>query len=154
MKSEVIAEKSKQKSSEVSADDNCHDTSERNIFFKNNPRPEQFPLTRTGFNYRPSSAAQAFSAPRNCSHTRQCIVRQPFPPPLPALTPLVNMSSLYHTRIISGDLDWGSTCSYCYRIDYEKYGCESCVWIKCFGELHGFPDINPYHYRKYQDGNV
>ena len=105
VKNEVIAGKSEQKSPKVSAYDDCHDTSNRDIFVKNNPKPEQFPLTRTGFTYRPSSAAQAFSIPRNCncSRARQCIIRQPFPPPLPALTPLVNMSSLYHTRILSGE---------------------------------------------------
>ena len=151
MQNAQIDEKSDQTLPEISAsdDDDCVDS--RNV--ENDPKPEQFPLTRTGFNYRPSSAAQAFSPPRNCSHTKQCILRQPFPPPLPALTPLVNMSSLYHTRILSGDLDWGSTCSYCFRIDYERYGCESCVWIKCFGDLHGYPDSNPYHYKKYLEEN-
>ena len=137
--------------SEIVAFDKCVDSND--LFSKNSPKPEDFPLTRNGFNFRPSFAAQAFSRTRNCSHSQQCIIRQPFPPPLPALMPLVNMSPLYHNRILSGDLDWGSTCSYCFRIDYEKYGCESCVWIKCYGELHGFPDLNPYHYRKYIDGN-
>ena len=151
MKHEIVEKKSEQKQSGMLASDKCYETSV--ISDKNGPKPEQFPLTRTGFNYRPSSAAQVFSSPRNCNHIQQCIVRQPFPPPLPAMTPLVNMSSMYHTRILSGDLDWGSTCSYCFRIDYERYGCESCVWIKCFGDLHGFPDLNPYHYRKYLDGD-
>ena len=129
----------------------CDDDSE--VLMINNCKPEEFPLTRTGFNFRPSSTAQAFTPHRICSHTKQCVIRQPYPPPIPTLTPLVNMSSLYHTRMLSGDLDWGSTCSYCYRIDYEKYGCESCVWMKCFGELHGYPDLNPYNFRKYLDGN-
>ena len=147
IQNEMIEEMSEQKMPKMLACENSEDIST----IKNTPKPEQFPLTRNGFNYRPSSAAQAFSFPRNCNHEKQCVLRQPFPPPLPALTPLVNMSSLYHTRILSGDLDWGSTCSYCFRIEYEKYGCESCVWIKCFGDLHGFPDLNPYHYRKHLD---
>ena len=63
--------------------------------------------------------------------------------------PLVNMSSMYHKKIMAGQLDWGSTCAYCMRIDYEKYGCDSCVWIKCFGDLHGFPDLDPYYYKKF-----
>ena len=147
MQNEIIEEVSEQEMPKKLDCENCEDIS--NI--KNGPKPEQFPLTRTGFNYRPSSAAQPISLSINCNHKKQCILRQPFPPPLPALTPLVNMSSLYHTRILSGDLDWGSTCSYCFRIEYEKYGCESCVWIKCFGDLHGFPDLNPYHYRKHLD---
>ena len=65
--------------------DKCDDTSE--MFIDNSPKPEEFPLTRTGFNYRPTSAAQAFSAPRNCSHIEQCIIRQPFPPPCPPSPP-------------------------------------------------------------------
>jgi hypothetical protein len=64
--------------------------------------------------------------------------------------PLVNLYSLYHLKTMAGELDWGSTCGYCMRIEYEKYGCESCVWIKCYGELHGYPDLDPYYYKKYQ----
>ena len=93
--------------------------------------------------------AKLCSQSENILNDQQDIIRQPFPPPLPALTPLVNHSSEYHLKTMSGDLDWGSTCSYCMRIDYEKYGCESCVWMKCFGSLHGFPDEDPYDYRKY-----
>ena len=107
------------------------------------------PFTPRGFNSRPTLAAQAFLSSNNCSHTKQCIIRQPFPPPIPALTPLVNMYSLYHMKTLAGELDWGSTCAYCMRIDYEKYGCESCVWIKCFGDLHGYPDLDPYDFKKY-----
>ena len=88
--------------------------------------------TPKGFNSRPTLAAQSILSSSNCSHPKQCIIRQPFPPPIPALTPLVNMYSLYHMKVLAGELDWGSTCAYCMRIDYEKYGCESCVWIKCF----------------------
>ena len=97
------------------------------------------PFTRKGFNrshavINPSNSSSASS---DCSHPQQCIVRQPFTPPLPTLTPLVNEYSFYHLKTMAGELDWGRTCGYCMRIEYEKYGCESCVWINCFGELHG-----------------
>ena len=62
---------------------------------------------------------------------------------------MVSLSSQYHQKTMARELDWGSTCSYCYRIDYEKYGCDSCVWIKCFGERHVYPDVNPYDYKKH-----
>ena len=97
------------------------------------------PFSRKGFNNRPTSTLLNTSSSSNCLHDRQ-----PFPPPLPALTPLVNKYSMYHSK-----LDWGSTCWYCMRIEYEKYGCESCVWIKCFGELHGYPDVAPHDYKDF-----
>ena len=107
------------------------------------------PVTPKGFNTRPSNSSQHTSSTSVCSHTPQCILRQPFPSPLPALTPLVNEYSLYHKKTMAGELDWGSTCWYCMRIDYEKYGCDSCVWIKCFRELNGYPDVNPYDYKEH-----
>ena len=116
-------------------------TSERLIIKPN-------PITPKGFDHQHSTKQQSPST-EACSHNNQCIIRQPFPPPLPAVMPLVNMSSMYHKKIMAGQLDWGSTCAYCMRIDYEKYGCDSCVWIKCFGDLHGFPDLDPYYYKKF-----
>ena len=108
------------------------------------------PFTRKGFDTRSTfSRSNTSSSSSSCSHTPQCIIRQPFPPPLPALTPLVNEYSLYHEKTMAGELGWGSTCWYCMRIEYEKYGCDSCVWIKCFGELHGYPDIAPHDYKDY-----
>ena len=108
------------------------------------------PFTRKGFDTRPTATTlKTSSSSSNCSHSQQCIIRQPFPPPLPTLTPLENEYSLYHKKIMAGELDWGSTCWYCMRIEYEKYGCDSCVWIKCFGELHGYPDVAPHDYRKH-----
>ena len=108
------------------------------------------PITPRGFDIRPTSTtSKSSSSSSNCSHTQQCIIRQPFPPPLPALTPLVNEYSLYHSKTMAGELDYGSTCWYCMRIEYEKYGCDSCVWIKCFGELHGYPDIAPHDFKKH-----
>ena len=112
------------------------------------------PITSKGFCPRdspspPSSSKASSDAPAPCKHTPQCTARQPLPPPVPSMIPLVNYHSLYHQKMHAGELDWGSTCSYCMRIDYERYGCDSCVWIKCFGELHGYPDVNPYDFKKY-----
>ena len=109
------------------------------------------PFTRRGFNrsHQTINPSNFSSASANCSHNQQCIMRQPFTPPLPALTPLINEYSLYHLKTMAGELDWGRTCGYCMRTEYEKYGCESCIWIKCYGELHGYPDIDPYDYEKH-----
>jgi hypothetical protein len=107
------------------------------------------PFTPKGFTNRPSNPTNPSLASSKCSHVQQCIIQEPFPPPLPAMIPIVNMYSLYHIKAMAGELDWGSTCSYCMRIEYEKYGCESCVWIKCYGELHGYPDVDPYDFKKY-----
>ena len=107
-------------------------------------------VTRKGFNHHPTSiASKNSSSDLNCLHNQQCIIRQPFPPPLPSLTPIVNEYSLYHVKIMAGELDWGSTCWYCMRIDCDNYFCKSCVWIKHFGELHGYPDINPSVYKEH-----
>ena len=65
------------------------------------------PYTRKGFSNRPSSTLQiTSSSSSNCLHSQQCIIRQPFPPPLPALTPLVNEYSLYHSKTMAGELDY------------------------------------------------
>ena len=140
--------------------DDCQDkdiswTSDENLADSSTTEPNlslasEIPITPRGFNFRPILAAKYFPQTLNCSHPEQCIIRQPFPPPLPAaLTPIVNLHSMYHLKTITGDLDWGSTCSYCMRIEYERYGCESCVWMKTFGNLHGYPDIDPYDFRNY-----
>ena len=122
------------------SDENQADTSTEE-HFSTEPNPFlalETPFTPRGFNFRPVLAAKPFSQTLNCSHPEQCIIRQPFPPPLPAaLTPIVNLYSMYHVKTTAGDLDWGSTCSYCMRIEYERYGCESCVWMKTFSSLHG-----------------
>ena len=41
----------------------CEDDSEALVI--KNCKPEEFPLTRTGFNFRPSSTAQAFTPHRS-----------------------------------------------------------------------------------------
>ena len=107
------------------------------------------PFTPIGFGELREQIHHKSPDVRVCMHETQCVARQPFSPPLPAMIPLVNQNSDYHVKIQSGSLDWGSTCSYCMRIDYERYGCNSCVWLKTFGELHGFPDIDPCDFNKY-----
>jgi hypothetical protein len=37
----------------------------------------------------------------------------------------------------------------CYSIDNKNYGCENCVWQKWYGELYGYPDINPWEFKKH-----
>ena len=106
-------------------------------------------FTPRGFNFVLNMVAKPPMHSLDCCHSQQCIVRQPFPPPLPALVPIVNTYSMYHMKTMAGELDWGSTCSYCMRIEYEKYGCDSCVWMKCYGNLHGYPDLDPYYFKKY-----
>ena len=131
--------------------DNCDDSSWLSDSSSDASQAVPIPITPRGFDNRPTStSAKRSSSSSKCSHRQQCILRQPFPPPLPAaLTPIVNEYSQYHKKTMAGELDWGSTCWYCMRIDYEKYGCDSCVWIKCFGELHGYPDVAPHDYKDY-----
>ena len=45
----------------------------------------------------------------------------------PSPTPLVYTRSLYHEKVIAGELDWDSMGCYCMRIDYEKYGSSALV---------------------------
>ena len=128
------------------ATDSAHNTSSSSTSSSLTSGHNLPPVSSKGFVYRPTNP---INPPQSCFHTTQCIVREPSPPPLPSITPLVNYSSQYHEKIQSGSLDWGSTCPYCMRIEYERYGCDSCIWIKCFGELHGYPDVNPYDYKKH-----
>ena len=37
----------------------------------------------------------------------------------------------------------------CFSIDNDNYGCEDCVWLKWHGDVHGYPDINPWDFKKY-----
>ena len=52
----TVEEMSEQKMPEMLACEKSEDIST----MKNTPKPEQFPLTRNGLNYRPSSAALFF----------------------------------------------------------------------------------------------
>ena len=57
--------------------------------------PKGFVLLRTTF--FPSNTS---SPPQTCSHDQQCVFRQPFPPPLPTMIPLVNNQSQYHEKMM------------------------------------------------------
>ena len=88
-----------------------------------------------------------------CQHSPQCTVRQPKPPPLDKCTVLVHHGSEYHEHMKSqGGVphQLGETHEYCMRIDYENYGCEDCKWFKRWGELHGYPDINPWIFKEHR----
>ena len=65
------------------------------------------PITPKGFNVRPTVTVKPFPLSLDCFHPEQCIIRQPFPPPLPALQPIVNYCSRYHEKTMAGELDWG-----------------------------------------------
>ena len=118
--------------------------------YNETPQPKHV-LSRRGFTYRPVKPYQTKQSQitKLCLHSKTCIIRQPYPPPIPSLVPLKNEASNYHIKILKGSLNWGGTCGYCFRIDHKNYGCESCVWIKWYGQLHGYPDINPFTYKKY-----
>ena len=125
----------------------CEDKDD--IYDKEPPLPKKLVFRRHGFDLRPVKAGDLDRADRLPLQSNSTIIREPFPPPLPALTPLVNSYSNYHIKIMKGSLDWGGTCENCYRIEHNNYGCESCVWMKWYGQLHGYPDTNPAIYRRY-----
>ena len=89
-----------------------------------------------------------------CQHSPQCVRRQPLPPPLPRITFLKDNDSDYHKHM----MDWrfGVPGRYgghedCLRIENKNYGCSDCKYFKRFGERLGYPDINPWTYRKFLD---
>lgn len=108
-----------------------------------------YPLTRKGFSFRLYRTEKLPSLSKKNMHSGFGILREPYPPPLPTLTPLVNKSSDYHNKVLDGTLDWGLTCENCYGIDCKNYGCPKCVWMKWYGELHGYPDLDPSIYEEY-----
>ena len=128
---------------------NCEDKDD--IYDKEPPVTSKPVLSGVGFAHRPFISNQTGEklVTDMCLHSKTCVIRQPYPPPLPSLTPLKNEASNYHLKVLDGSLSWGRTCGYCFRIDHKNYGCEPCVWIKWFGQLHGYPDINPYTYKKH-----
>ena len=87
-----------------------------------------------------------------CSHSPQCISRQPRPPPPEKCSILKHLGSKYHVHMVnetSGVPARYGPHEYCMRIEYENYGCEDCIWFKWWGELHGYPDISPWSYREH-----
>ena len=89
--------------------------------------------------------------PSVCHHSPQCVIRQPYPPPLPLVTHIKSDISKYHIHI----LDTGGVPArygghdHCLKGHSKNYGCEACVWLKWYGELYGLPDINPQDFKKY-----
>ena len=88
-----------------------------------------------------------------CKHSPQCVIRQPYPPPLPSITHIRNDRSKYHLHMMSrhglpGHYGGHERCINAYS---KNYGCESCIWFKWNGELYGLLDINPHEYKKYLD---
>ena len=88
-----------------------------------------------------------------CGHSPVCILRQPYPPPLPSVTHLKNDSSKYHLHIMSSSGIPGRYGGHerCMNAYSNNYGCDGCIWLKWNGDLYGLPDINPNVYRKYLD---
>ena len=100
-----------------------------------------------------SGSTAAFACEGMCSHSPQCTTRQPRQPPPDKCTVLVHYGSKYHELMISQKgvpHQLGETHEYCMRIDYENYGCEECKWFKRWGELHGYPDINPWTFKEHR----
>ena len=86
-----------------------------------------------------------------CQHTPVCVIRQPHPPPSPAVTHLVNEQSKYHEHMMSvrGVPGRYGGCDRCMEAYSKNYGCDDCVWLKWHGKLHGYPDIHPSDFKKY-----
>ena len=88
-----------------------------------------------------------------CEHTPQCVVRQPIPPPSPAITFLYNERSNYHKHMMLWSKKEFTGHTRCFSIENENYGCDDCTWLKWWykwhGETHGFPDIEEWTYKKY-----
>ena len=99
----------------------------------------------------PSQSESGSSSTRICSHSSQCIIRQPKQPPADKCNFLVHKSSKYHEHMASeeGVPARYNTHEYCMRIEYENYGCADCIWFKWWGELHGYPDINPWNFKEH-----
>ena len=88
-----------------------------------------------------------------CTHSPQCIIREPLPPPFPSITFLYNEESQYHTHMMQWSKEEFAGCGRCFSIENENYGCKDCRWLKFWygrhGQTHGFPDLANWIYRKY-----
>ena len=106
------------------------------------------PYNLNGFISGSSSQNPKFN---HCTHEPQCLIRQPIPHLFPLIAYLVNHTSLYHEKLQGkGGREYGDMPDLCKAIEYERYGCESCIWKKHFWTLHGYPDINPWDFKQYQ----
>ena len=89
----------------------------------------------------------------DCSHDKQCVLRQPYPPPSPLSPYIVHDVSKYHIHMMTKTSEDLTGCLKCFSVDNENYGCDKCTWLKWWfkwhGDRHGLPDIHPSKYRKY-----
>ena len=90
---------------------------------------------------------------KGCTHSPQCVIREPFPPPFPSITFLHNENTKYHDHMMQWSKQEFAGCFRCFSIENENYGCADCRWLKFWykrnGEIHGFPDMDPWIYKKY-----
>ena len=120
-----------------------------------NPKPVDKDEVFRDKEYSPASL-NFEQASNECKHHPQCIVRQPLPPPSPAMPFLQNQDSKYHEHMMSNAGVPGKYggCERCMREYYSKnYGCDDCIWLKWHGELHGYPDINPWVFKKHLESS-
>ena len=89
----------------------------------------------------------------NCEHEKQCVLRQPYPPPSPSFPFIAHEVSKYHIHMMNKTKDDLIGCVRCFSVDNENYGCDKCTWLKWWfkwhGDRHGLPDMHPSIYRKY-----
>ena len=116
-------------------------------------RPSSSPTTLAKFSRNFLRLPPIKKCPDVCTHSPQCIIREPLPPPFPSLTFLYNEDSQYHTHMMQWSKKEFAGCGRCFSIENENYGCKDCQWLKFWyrrhGEMHGFPDIEAWIYRKY-----
>ena len=129
------------------------------------PPPYSSPISQPTSNSQPTSLYTLCLHPWNnipilktssskCPHAVQCVIRQPVLPPFPLVTPLVNHQSEYHDHVMQRDPNRYGGHERCFSVDHVNYGCEDCIWLKWYGDLHSYPDINPWDYKKYLDPEV
>ena len=83
-----------------------------------------------------------------CTHQRQCVLRQPKPPPADKWSILVHIRSKYHEHFLTSVPARYGPHDNCMVVEYENYGCSDCIWFKKWGQLHGYPDLWPLKYIK------
>ena len=93
------------------------------------------------------------NCPKLCTHSSQCIIREPLPPPFPSITFLYNENTQYHTHMMQWSKKEFAGCQKCFSVENENYGCKDCRWLKFWygrhGETYGFPDISTWIYNKF-----
>ena len=105
------------------------------------------------FSRSSSSPSRSLKCANVCKHSPQCVTREPFPPPFPSITFLHNENTKYHDHMMQWSKKEFAGCVKCFSIENENYGCADCRWLKFWykrnGEIHGFPDMDPWIYKKY-----